>query len=137
MKYNSDLHHRHSIRLQNYDYANTGAYFITMCCQNRVNYFGEIENEKMILNEYGDIAHNELVKTSEIRTNVKLCEFVVMPDHIHAIMQITERMGGDNGGGGDNNGGGGGNGGKGGVCNTPYSNNNGGRCNRRQIPLGQ
>ncbi|MDR2554529.1 MAG: hypothetical protein LBC64_03790 [Fibromonadaceae bacterium] len=44
MKYNSDLHHRHSIRLQNYDYANTGAYFITMCCQNRVNYFGEIVN---------------------------------------------------------------------------------------------
>ncbi|MDR2595037.1 MAG: hypothetical protein LBC87_09745 [Fibromonadaceae bacterium] len=62
MKYNSDLHHRHSIRLQNYDYANTGAYFVTMCCQNRVNYFGEIENEKMILNEYGDIAHNEWKK---------------------------------------------------------------------------
>jgi len=44
MKYNPDLHHRHSIRLQNYDYANIGAYFVTVCCQNRINHFGEIVN---------------------------------------------------------------------------------------------
>jgi len=44
MKYNPDLHRRHSIRLQDYDYANAGAYFVTICCQNRINRFGEIVN---------------------------------------------------------------------------------------------
>jgi hypothetical protein len=44
VKYNPDLHHRHSIRLRNYDYANAGAYFVTICCQDRINRFGEITN---------------------------------------------------------------------------------------------
>jgi len=93
MQYDHELHHRRSIRLRDYDYANIGAYFVTACCQNRINYFGDIENEKMILNEYGNIAHNELAKTPEIRTNVELCEFVVMPNHIHAIIRIMEFRG--------------------------------------------
>jgi len=79
--------------LRDYDYANTGEYFVTACCQNRINYFGDIENDKMILNDYGNIAHNELAKTSEIRANVELCEFVVMPNHIHAIIRVTECRG--------------------------------------------
>ncbi|MDR0516529.1 MAG: hypothetical protein LBH25_05730 [Fibromonadaceae bacterium] len=91
MKYNPDLHHRRSIRLRDHDYANAGAYFVTVCCQNRECLFGEIINGKMILNEYGEIAHNELAKTPEMRTNVELCEFVVMPNHIHAIVRITEK----------------------------------------------
>jgi len=93
MKYDPELHHRRSIRLRDYDYANAGAYFVTACCQNRINYFGDIENDKMILNEYGNIAHNELAKTPEIRPNVELFEFVVMPNHIHAIIRVTEYMG--------------------------------------------
>jgi REP element-mobilizing transposase RayT len=45
----------------------------------------------MILNEYGIIAENEWFKTSEIRNNVELYEFVVMPNHIHGIIRISRR----------------------------------------------
>jgi REP element-mobilizing transposase RayT len=115
MKYNPDCHHRRSIRLQGYDYTNTGAYFVTVCCKNREHLFGKIVSGEMLLNEYGEIAHDELAKTPQIRPNVKLREFVVMPNHIHAIIQITEYLGNNNGDGGVCDGGVR----NGGVCNTP------------------
>ncbi|MCL2282677.1 MAG: hypothetical protein FWC26_05105 [Fibromonadales bacterium] len=120
MGYNLDRHHRRSIRLRNYNYANAGVYYITICCKNRECLFGEIVAEKMILNEFGEIAFNEWKNTIKIRSNVKLCEFVVMPNHFHGIVEII-----DNGGGVAYNDGGicdGGNGGgicNRGVCNTP------------------
>ena len=49
--YNPLLHHRHSIRLQGYDYSQEGLYFVTICVQNRINVFGKIVNGQMILNE--------------------------------------------------------------------------------------
>jgi putative transposase len=58
-KFNPAIHHRRSIRLKGYDYSQNGLYFITICCQNRICRFGHIENKKMILNEYGEIAYNE------------------------------------------------------------------------------
>lgn len=58
-RYNPNNHHRRSIRLKGYDYSQSGLYFITICCDNRENRFGVIENGKMILNELGDIAFNE------------------------------------------------------------------------------
>lgn len=54
-QYNPDIHHRHSIRLQGYDYSQEGLYFITMCVQNRKCIFGEISNGEMILNDNGKI----------------------------------------------------------------------------------
>ncbi len=51
MAYNPAKHHRRSIRLKGYDYAQAGLYFITLCCQNRACLFGKIENGRMILNE--------------------------------------------------------------------------------------
>ena len=86
--YNPKKHHRHSIRLKNYDY-NDGFYFVTICCQNRACIFGEIKNGIMMPNEYGKIAINEWLKTESIRSNVKLYEFVVMPNHIHGILEIN------------------------------------------------
>ena len=89
-KYNPNIHHRRSIRLKGYDYAQAGLYFITICCQDRACLFGEIQNGEMVLNEYGTIAHNEWMKTHEIRTNVELGEFVIMPNHIHGIIKIMD-----------------------------------------------
>jgi len=74
--------------LRDYDYANEGAYFVTICCKDRVNYFGEIVNEKMILNEYGNIAHNEWGKLQERYLENKFDVFQIMPDHIHGIINI-------------------------------------------------
>ena len=81
-----------STRLQNWDYRWAGAYFITICTQNREHFFGEIENGKMQLSEIGKIAEMEWLKTFELRPDMNLYqgEFVVMPNHFHAIIGIGE-----------------------------------------------
>lgn len=58
-RYNPHIHHRKSIRLKGYDYAQAGLYFITICCQDRICRFGHVENGEMVLNEYGNIANDE------------------------------------------------------------------------------
>ena len=94
MNYNPDIHHRRSIRLTEYDYSQAGLYFITICTQNRECIFGEIVDDgkgTMIcaLNEYGGIAEKEWIKTSAIRPNIRLDVFVIMPNHIHGIIEIN------------------------------------------------
>ena len=93
MKYNSEKHHRRSIRLKGYDYSQSGLYFITICVQNRHCLFGEIENDEMILNEYGKIAATEWINTESIRDNIRLHEYIIMPNHIHGIIEIIDRKG--------------------------------------------
>lgn len=88
--YNPNIHHRRSIRLKGYDYSQAGLYFVTICCDGRICRFGEIENSEMKLNEMGLIAFNEWLKTSEIRQNVELDVFVVMPNHIHGIIILND-----------------------------------------------
>ena len=90
MKYNPEIHHRKSIRLKDYDYSKEGLYFITICCQNREHLFGEIVDGQMILNGAGLMVEKEIIKTIEIRKNVKIEEYVIMPNHIHFIMEILK-----------------------------------------------
>lgn len=88
MPYDPRKHHRRSIRLQGYDYTQPGAYFITICVHNRENLLGEIVGEEMRLNDLGDIAKmiwNELLNRY---ANITLDEFVIMPNHIHGIVEI-------------------------------------------------
>lgn len=79
-----------TIRLQTYDYSREGRYFITLCTQNRIPYFGKIHQGIMHLSELGKVAHDEWLKTPLLRPdmNLELGEFVVMPDHFHAILII-------------------------------------------------
>jgi putative transposase len=90
-KYNPNIHHRRSIRLKGFDYSQAGFYFITICCQGRICRFGDVVNGEMILNENGKIAFDEWLKTPEIRNNVELCEFVIMPNHMHGIIRLFDR----------------------------------------------
>ena len=90
MTYNPNIHHRRSVRLQGYDYSQAGLYFITIGCLNRAYLFGNVINGKMKLNIAGEIAHNEWIKTTEIRKNVELGEFVVMPNHFHYDLNIKK-----------------------------------------------
>jgi REP element-mobilizing transposase RayT len=53
MEYQSDRHHRRSIRLKGYDYSAAGAYFVTVCSQNRECLFGDVVDGKMRLNDAG------------------------------------------------------------------------------------
>jgi REP element-mobilizing transposase RayT len=92
LQYNPNIHHRRSIRLPDYDYSQQGLYFVTVCVQDRECLFGNIEEGEMRLNEMGRIVRNEWLKTAELRSNVELHEFVVMPNHFHAILEITEKI---------------------------------------------
>ena len=96
VRYNPNIHHRHSIRLKGYDYSREGLYFITVCIQNRECLLGEILNGEMILNEYGEIIQKVWNELPRHYMNIQLGEFIVMPNHIHGIIVIT-----DNGGNGD------------------------------------
>lgn len=89
MKYDPKIHHRRSIQLKGYDYSQAGAYFITICCQNRICRFGKIEYGKMILNEYGMVAYNEWTELHERFSNFELDVFQIMPNHIHGIIVLN------------------------------------------------
>jgi REP element-mobilizing transposase RayT len=85
---NHSKRNRKSIRLQYYDYGQPGFYFITICTNKRRCLFGEVNSDTMILNHFGKIAHQNWLHTENLRDNVKLGAFVVMPNHMHAIFQI-------------------------------------------------
>lgn len=90
MKYNPDKHHRHSIRLKGYDYAQPGAYFITICTQNRACLFGEIVDGEMMLNDAGKMVDNEWLILPGRFANIRLRGHVVMPNHFHAVLEIID-----------------------------------------------
>ena len=64
-------------------------YFITLCVQERECIFGTIFENRMFLNEIGQIVADEWVNTMNIRDNVIIHDFIVMPNHIHGIVEIT------------------------------------------------
>ena len=86
-------YHIDTNRLPGWNYTNQGSYFITICCKDMIHFFGEIDSSgQMVLNELGQIAKNEWIRTKEIREdmNVDFGAFVVMPNHFHAILNIGE-----------------------------------------------
>ncbi|MDX2245334.1 MAG: transposase [Bacteroidia bacterium] len=96
--YNPQIHHRRSIRLKGYDYSQAGLYFITMCCQDRARLFGEIgrgnhkglpRRSEMILNDAGKMVESQWLKLPERFKNIVLHEYVIMPDHLHGILEIV------------------------------------------------
>ena len=93
MKYNPEYHHRRSIRLQGYDYSQTGIYFVTICTHKRQCLFGEICNGKMLLNQIGKIVAQEWLKSAEIRQEIALDEWIIMPNHLHGIVVINNKLG--------------------------------------------
>ena len=83
-----ELPQRKPNRLRGYDYSQSGWYFITVCTKNKEELFGLIENRQMILNEHGNIVKQEIEKIPTIRKECVVHEFVVMPNHIHLVVEI-------------------------------------------------
>ena len=91
-----------SHRLKGYDYSQIGAYFITLCTKNHICYFGSIDSEYLLphpeeqpiinFTDIGNKARDEWLKTPSVRSdmNIELDEFVIMPNHIHAILIICQ-----------------------------------------------
>lgn len=85
-------HERKRNRLAGYDYSTPGAYFVTICVKNvfrNQNIFGEIIDNKMQLNKTGEIAYQTWQEIPEHYDNIKLDEFIIMPDHIHGIITVV------------------------------------------------
>ncbi|MFO8011466.1 MAG: transposase [Dehalococcoidia bacterium] len=112
MTYNPEIHHRRSIRLKGYDYSRAGLYFITVCTYNRLPILGEIvgagskpvpdtrvgagskparviDTPEMVLNENGEIVEQTWFDLVNHVPNIRLHEFVVMPNHIHGIIETV------------------------------------------------
>jgi len=89
MKFHPEIHHRRSIRLQGYDYAQAGAYFVTVCSQNRECLFGKIENDEMRLNPAGTMIESVWNEIPANYPGIDIAEFIVMPNHIHGIIVIV------------------------------------------------
>lgn len=77
---------RKSIRLKDYDYSRDGYYFVTICTQNRESFFGNISNEKMILNDAGTMVAKWYHEMQKKFPDIKCDEHIVMPNHFHAII---------------------------------------------------
>ncbi len=90
MAYDPYRHRRRSVRLKDFDYSQPGGYFITVCVHDRRYLFGEIIDAEMKMNEIGKIVQEEWHRTSEIRPNVELDKFVVMPNHAHGIIILHD-----------------------------------------------
>lgn len=81
-----------SARLQTWDYANNGAYFITICTQNRHHFFGTIQNQEMQLSEIGKLAVQFWMEIPNHFPFIELGNFVVMPNHVHGILIINHSV---------------------------------------------
>jgi REP element-mobilizing transposase RayT len=77
-----------SSRLKDWNYSENGYYSITICAFQREEIFGEIINGKMILNKIGKIIEENWKQIPQIRKNIQLDKFVVMPNHLHGILII-------------------------------------------------
>ena len=84
------LPERKSPRLQGYDYAQAGAYFVTICAYQKIHHFGLIDEGNMQLSEVGKIAFDRWGMIPEFFPSVKLSDYVVMPNHLHGILFLIE-----------------------------------------------
>jgi REP element-mobilizing transposase RayT len=86
--YDPRLHHRRSIRLRGYDYAGGGAYFITICTQDKQLLFGEIAEGRMTLTEAGSIVQRIWDTLPKTFGALVLDAFQMMPNHLHGIFVL-------------------------------------------------
>ncbi len=93
MVYDRNKHDRRSIRLKGYDYAQAGAYFVTICTQHQGHIFGKVVNEEMRLNAAGRLVQSVWDGLPMHYPHVELDAFVIMPNHIHGVVVLTTTVG--------------------------------------------
>lgn len=89
-RYNPDIHRRRSVRLKSHDYRVAGAYFVTICSFQRECLFGEVIEGGMMLNAVGSAVVTCWQNIPGHFLNVEMDTFVVMPNHFHAVLHITD-----------------------------------------------
>jgi putative transposase len=88
----SELHHRRSLRLKNYDYSKKGTYFVTICTKNGTEVFGAIDDGVMQLSAEGVIAQHLWCTLPERFPGIELDDFVFMPNHVHGIIVRSQEF---------------------------------------------
>lgn len=83
-----NFHWRKRLRLINYDYSFPGSYFVTICIKDKIQKFGHIENDKLILNQLGEVAKISWLQIPKFYNDVFVDEFIIMPNHIHGILHV-------------------------------------------------
>ncbi|MDP2896968.1 MAG: hypothetical protein Q8Q12_10495 [bacterium] len=91
MAYDPERHHRRSIRLRGYDYSAEGAYFVTICTQDRACLFGEVVDGEMRLHSAGTMVQGAWDELPSFYPGIVVDAFVVMPNHIHGIIALVGR----------------------------------------------
>src|ERR1700726_630655 len=86
----STMHRRRSLRLKGYDYAMAGAYFVTICTQDRACLFGDVVAGAMRLNEAGQMVAALWNGTAAQFPGVEIDQFVVMPNHLNGILILPD-----------------------------------------------
>ena len=87
------LPHRRRVRLAGYDYSQPGTYFITICTHRNECLFGDVVNDVVRVSDLGGIAYEEWTRTAEVRDSVTLDAFVIMPNHLHGIIVLSDAGG--------------------------------------------
>jgi len=95
MNFNPDIYKRRSIRLKGYDYSQAGLYFLTLCVKDKEHLFGKNEKGEMILNECGQMIERWYNKLPEKFTDIHCHEMVIMPNHLHCIIENIGFVGAD------------------------------------------
>ncbi|MBI5660656.1 MAG: transposase [Ignavibacterium album] len=85
---NSKYANRKRNRLKEYDYSNNGYYFITICVHNHLSCFGDVEDSRIVLNDYGKLVKDNLINLNKRFESCELDYFIIMPNHIHIIFII-------------------------------------------------
>ena len=73
-------------RLKEWDYSQNGLYFVTICTQNKFNLFGKVKDGRWVLNNAGQMVSEKLIEVSTVYTDILVDKFIVMPNHLHAIL---------------------------------------------------
>jgi putative transposase len=89
MMFHPERYHRRSIRLKGYDYRQAGAYFVTICTQDRAFLFGQVAHGEMRLNEAGKMVYDVWNDLPAFYPGVQTDAFIVMPNHIHGIIILV------------------------------------------------
>src|SRR5690349_9630722 len=87
----NDGRRRRSIRLKDFDYTTGALYFVTICADHMRCIFGRVANGETRLNLLGRIIENEWIKSPELRRHIDLDAYVIMPNHLHAVVALFDQ----------------------------------------------
>jgi putative transposase len=86
-----DRPNRRTVRLQDYDYSNAGAYFITVCTYHKIETLGHITADRIVQSKEGEIVATVWRSIPDRFPGVDLDEYMLMPNHIHGIIMLPDR----------------------------------------------